>query len=260
MLPTSNVTTSLMSTLTAGDPRSKGGRPVGSTTKARALKTKQLKDIIEEASQQILNAQKKGKLKCNEVKTMLRDLEVKHELDKGFLDVHSATINTRVYCSKNAFGLGNSQTSPLAELEPLLIDYCLKLSAIGQPLTKDQVMALVSSMIDNQELEEKVIAWKKNHSQYKEGQPLVGYGWYQQFVNRNRDKLRRTKALVQDIQRETWVMHSSFESMYECVYDQMVHAGIAKRLPKKVWHNREGLIMDSEENAFGEATAYEHTH
>ena len=108
MLPTSNVMTSLMSTLTAGNSRSKGGRPVGSTTKARALKTKQLKDIIEEASQQILDAQKKGKLKPNEVKTMLRDLEVKHELDEGFLDVHLATINTHVYRSKIASGLGNS--------------------------------------------------------------------------------------------------------------------------------------------------------
>jgi hypothetical protein len=158
MLPTSNITTSLMSTLTAGDPRNKGGRSVGSITKVRALKTKQLKDIIEEASQQILNAQKKGKLKCNEVKTMLRDLEVKQELDKGFLDAHLATINTRVYYSKNASRLGNSQTSPLAELEPLLVDYCLKLSAIGQPSMKDQVMALVSLMINNHELEEKVIA------------------------------------------------------------------------------------------------------
>ncbi len=127
---------------------------------------------------------------------MLRDLEVKYELDKGFLNAHLATINTRVYCSKNASGLGNSQTSPLAELEPLLVDYCLKLSAIGQPLMKDQVMALVSSMIDNQELEEKVIAWKKKHSQYKEGQPLVGNGWYQRFVNCNQEKLRWTKALV----------------------------------------------------------------
>jgi hypothetical protein len=40
----------------------------------------------------------------------------------------------------------------------------------------------------------------------------------------------------------------------------MVHAGIAKRLPKKAWRNREELIVDSEENAFGEATAYELTH
>jgi hypothetical protein len=80
-------------------------------------------------------------------------------------------------------------------------------------------MALVSSMIDNQELEEKVIVWKKKHSQYKEGQPFVGNGWYQQFVNCNQDKLRRTKALVRDVQHETWVSHSNFEGMYECVFD-----------------------------------------
>jgi hypothetical protein len=109
----------------------------------------------------------------------LRDLEVKHELDTVFLDAHLATIKTLVYCSKNASGLGDSQISPLAELELLLVECCLKLSAIGQPLTKDRVMALVSSMIDDQELEEKVIAWGKKHSQYKEGQPLVGNGWYQ---------------------------------------------------------------------------------
>jgi hypothetical protein len=72
--------------------------------------------------------------------------------------VHLATINSCVSCSKNASELGDSQTSPLSELEPLLIDYCQKLSQIGQPLSKDQVMSLVSSMIDNQELEEKVIA------------------------------------------------------------------------------------------------------
>jgi hypothetical protein len=40
----------------------------------------------------------------------------------------------------------------------------------------------------------------------------------------------------------------------------MVQAGIAKRLPEKVWRDREGLIVDSEENAFGKATEYEITH
>ncbi len=72
-MSTSNIMTATMSTLTGESnntiaammmaPRSKGGRPKGSATKLRALKTKQMKDIIEEASQQILNAQqKKGKL------------------------------------------------------------------------------------------------------------------------------------------------------------------------------------------------------
>jgi hypothetical protein len=222
--------------------------------------------MIEAVSQRVLDAQKinraqnMGRLKHNSFKTILRDLEVENELEEGYFDDHVEAIKSRVYRGKKASGLGNSQTSPLSELEPLLVDYCIKLSEIGQPLTKAHVMALVASMIDDQELEKKVIAWKKKHCSYKEGQPLVGDGWYRRFVRRNDDKLRRTKALVRDINRQTWVTYDNFESMYECVYDRMVQAGIAKRLPEKVWRDREGLIVDSEENAFGKATEYEITH
>jgi len=192
-------TTATVSTITTSTTlsaiRSTGGRPLGSTRKARDLKSKQRKDIIEEASQRLLDAQKKsnGRLKRNAIKTIIRDLEVENELDEGYLDEHIATVKTRVYRSGNASGLGNSQTSPLSELEPLLIDYCIKLSEIGQPMTKANVMALVESMIGDQQLEKKVIAWKKKHCSYKEGQPLVGNGWYRRFVRRNDDKLRRTR-------------------------------------------------------------------
>jgi len=99
--------------------RSTGGRPLGSTRKARDLKSKQRKDIIEEASQRLLDAQKKGRLKRNTLTVIFRDLEVENELEEGYLDEHVATVKARVYRSKNASGLGNSQTSPLSELEPL---------------------------------------------------------------------------------------------------------------------------------------------
>jgi hypothetical protein len=89
---------------------------------------------------------------------------------------------------------------------------------------------------------------------------LVGDGWYQVFLTHNQDKLRRTKALVCNIQRQTWVTYANFEAMYECVYDQMVYAGIAKKLPEKVWGNRDGVIVDCQDEAFGKATLYEITH
>jgi hypothetical protein len=77
--------------------RSTGGRPLGSTRKASNLKSKQQKDIIEVASQRLLDAQKKGRLKHNAVKTIYRDLEVENELDEGYLDEHVAAIKSRVY-------------------------------------------------------------------------------------------------------------------------------------------------------------------
>ncbi len=148
---TTATTLSAMSNTMTGATRSTGGRPLGSARRASNLKSKQWKDMIEVASQQLLNAQKIGRLKHNAFKTIYRDVEVENELNQGYFDEHVAAIKSRVYRGKNASGLGNSQTSPLSELEPLLVDYCIKLSEIGQPMTKAHVMALVALMIDDRE-------------------------------------------------------------------------------------------------------------
>ncbi len=94
---TTATTLSAMSKTTMAATRITGGRPLGSTRKASNLKSKQQKDIIEVASQRLLDAQKKGRLKHNAVKTIYRDLEVENELDEGYLDEHVAAIKSRVY-------------------------------------------------------------------------------------------------------------------------------------------------------------------
>jgi hypothetical protein len=55
------------------------------------------------------------------------------------------------------------------------------------------------------------------------------------------------------------VTYDDFKLMYDCIYDQMVHAGIATKHPEKVFHNRGGQIVDEEE-AFGSVTEYVLTH
>ena len=47
--------------------------------------------------------------------------------------------------------------------------------------------------------------------------------------------------------------------MYDCIYDQMVHAGIVTKHLEKVFRNRGGQILDEEE-VFGLATEYVLTH
>jgi hypothetical protein len=54
-------------------------------------------------------------------------------------------------------------------------------------------------------------------------------------------------------------MYNNFEMMYDCVYDRMVHAGVAAKLPGKVFRDRGGHIVD-EEDAFGLPTEYVLTH
>jgi hypothetical protein len=72
-------------------------------------------------------------------------------------------------------------------------------------------------MIAGQPMEEKAIARKKAHCSYYEGMLLLGISWYHLFIQCNSDKLTRKKALIRDVQCETWVMYESFQNMFECV-------------------------------------------
>jgi hypothetical protein len=123
----------------------------------------------------------------------------------------------------------------MLELEPTLVDYVERLSEIGLPLNREGVIELGISMIASQPMVEKVIAWRKSYCSYYEGMPSPGIKWYHIFIQHNSDKLTWKKALIQDIQRETWMMYETFQNMYECVYNQMVIAGVARKLPKKVY-------------------------
>jgi hypothetical protein len=66
-------------------------------------------------------------------------------------------------------------------------------------------------------------------------------------------------VLICDVKRNSWVTYNNFELMYDCVYDRMVHAGVAAKLPGKVFRDRGGRIVD-EEDAFGLPTEYVLTH
>jgi hypothetical protein len=70
----------------------------------------------------------------------------------------------------------------MAPVEPVIVEYCVKLSRIGQPLTREEAVALAISLITGTELENTVIAWKKKFSKYKDGDPLLGVSWCRGFI------------------------------------------------------------------------------
>jgi hypothetical protein len=139
-----------------------------------------------------------GKLERYGIKIILRSLEIKHALEMNSLDKHCETIMSHVRI-KNPSGLGKSQTSLMLVLEPVIVDYVIKLSNIRTPLNQNGAIELATSMIAGLPLEEKVIEWKKAHSTYYKGMPLLGISWYHLFVKCNHDKLSWKKALIRDI-------------------------------------------------------------
>jgi hypothetical protein len=61
-------------------------------------------------------------------------------------------------------------------------------------------------------------AWKKKFSQYHDNQPLLGKGWYDNFMMQNQDVLRKGRAKSRDINRKEWVTYENFLNMYDSIY------------------------------------------
>jgi hypothetical protein len=233
--------------------RSKGGRPKGTTNAAIRKKKKQTDEATEAACKEYKQAKDTAKSEdrtCDDgtLLSIVKAQELKHELEAGTLNIPA--IIKRVQ-RKNVSGVSQSRTSPLAEIEPILVQYCIRLAKIGQPLTKDQLTGLAISMISGTTIEEKVKDWKKKFSQFNDEQELVSDAWYQGFLNRNKLVLNRVRARMKDINRVEWVTYANFEQMYESVYQKMIDAKVAVRLPEPVWFNRKGEIVDNEEDSFG---------
>jgi hypothetical protein len=138
---TITLSTSVIATTTEMS-RKKGDRPKGSTVKTRNERASKMKAILVEAATLIIDTRQgeaDGKLVCHGYKQILTSLEVKHWLEENSLDMHRKTINSRIR-TKIPSGLGKSQTSPMLEFEPVLVDYVERLSEIGMPLNREGVI------------------------------------------------------------------------------------------------------------------------
>jgi hypothetical protein len=94
-------------------------------------------------------------------------------------------------------GIAPQKSSPLEGVEPLLVEYCLKLANIGQSLSKGQLISLAESIIDGTDYKESLATFKYQHKIFDQGglaQALVGSIWYESFMRWHETKLKRTKG------------------------------------------------------------------
>ncbi len=82
-----------------------------------------------------LHEEANGQLQHDVWPDILRQMDIEHEVEANYLDKHKRMLKERVW-RKNSMGLADLQTSAMTEIEPLLVDYVVKLSEIGMPLNK----------------------------------------------------------------------------------------------------------------------------
>lgn len=142
------------------------------------------------------NATGNGKVAHGTLKKIVKQVEKEKQLQPGTLNAE--TIRTRVN-RNNVTGFNPQSTSPLLFMDHILIDYIIRLSRMGKPLNKQEIIELARDMITNTELVTnyaKHLGKPLNHSQIRPTIITPGDGWYTKFMKRHNEKLKR---YVEDI-------------------------------------------------------------
>ena len=66
------------------------------------------------------------------------------------------TVRTRIK-SGNVTGVAHQRKSPLEEIEPIIVENCVRLAEIGAALTDEEVMALTAELISGTKYEKELL-------------------------------------------------------------------------------------------------------
>ena len=85
---------------------------------------------------------------------------------------------------------------------------------------------------------------------------MLGNSYWKGFMKQNGHIVEAKRGIKFDTKSADWCTYLNFETMYNEVYNQMVMGGIARKLDVPVWLNKEGQIVEYEEEAFGLQTEF----
>ena len=85
---------------------------------------------------------------------------------------------------------------------------------------------------------------------------MLGNSYWKWFMKWNGHIVKAKRGVKFDAKHADWHTYLNFETMYNEVYNQMVMGGITCKLDVPVWLNKEGQIVEYEEEAFGLQTEF----
>jgi hypothetical protein len=230
-----------------------GGRPKGSTN---TKKKQNLSDaskctdaIIFEYSRKY-NASKSvgGKVKYGYLKRLID--EKKKEFGVN-CSIPISTIKNCVYAG--ALTTHHRAKSPLDKVEEALVQICIQMGKICQPLSCTEAIALMNDMVENTKTKQKLIEFHDSRKLgtygFEKGQ--VTTGWWRGFLRRRKDKLVTKRGEKIALNRSDWATLPNIWQMYKVIYNEMVDANVAVALENSIFTDINGKPEDHETKRFG---------
>ena len=152
------------------------------------------------------------------------------------------TLQSR-YCRNKLFVEHRGTPTPMAPLEPALLEIVIQRSKMNQPLTVTEGLQLVNSMIKpGSNVEKNVKLYLKSRGQYtlngtstKSPGNLLGVGYWDGFCKRYKHQLVSKRGVQFGHNRSEWCKYNNFRIMYDLVYESMEIAGVVEKLSESEW-------------------------
>jgi hypothetical protein len=238
--------------------RPSGGRPAGSTLDALKTLADRKRKAFEDATSIFTKFKTSNKLPRGGLKRIIERAKVQNGLEhEENWTISPDSVRTRYKSNiKSSNGVVRcGPTSPLAPVEPLLVELCIQRARMGQPLAQSEGILLVNSIIEGTVHQDKLRQFQQVSSKMSKDAGNLGYAGYaywRAFKERNKEQLDAGSPVTQEASRKEWSSYLNFSQMYDLVYDQMDQAGVLEDLDEPVWMNLAGEVVSSEAESFGE--------
>jgi len=181
-----------------------GGRPKGSTvSRSLELKTR-IRDAMDDAVREFKKAQVHGKatkerLKKGALTEIIAESKRKYFLEDN-ITINEGSIRQRLKRDTKS-GIKGTK-SPMAQIEPYIINMIIQLANMRVPITTSQGLQLCNSIIKGTKYERDVMEFKKKS--LRNVTQELGPGYWRGFLQRNKHLIRAKRAVKFDTNRAEW--------------------------------------------------------
>ena len=227
---------------------SKAGRPKGSTMQKKRediSKYKQCLNAITEEYHKELTSHKETQQRP--VRGHLKEIIQQKKEEFGVSDDISAkTIRGRIM--RGSLAPTHPGTSPpVLKAETALVQICIQMGKMRQPLTCGEAIAIMNDMISKTEMEEQLKNFQSVRTFTSHQLGTVGKNWWRGFKKRHAGLIVSKKGEKFALNRADWTKLSNIKQMYEYIYDEMVNANIASPQDNPIYLDREGNEVEESE-------------
>ena len=237
----------------AAPQQKKSGRPVGSTLLNKFKKDVATRLCLDEVAiryhrmrEQARALGKQGKKKG--LSDIITEVKKIYELGDE-VKINESTIRGREF-RKKLIVKSMGPASPMVDVEPVLVDLIIKMSAIRRCLTPTQCLHLANDLVAGTETEKRVIEFKEKIYKKKYEKADLGLNYWNGFRRRWENVLTSKRGQKFALDRSSATTFTNIMKMYDEVYEAMTESGVATKLDDPVCMDRDSNIT-SQEQCFG---------